>query len=214
MCEPIQSGTRETLTTEDLSPVLERQVGGHDQAITFVRCRNDIEQEFGSGLAGGNVAQFIKDQQVELTERLSVSLQLAFFFGFEELSDQLCNTKEPHTFALGTGGHAEMKSTYARLRLPTGSGLAWADGVQLFKVTLLDEWTAWQALGMDQHSLIADPLFADAAKDDYRLPSGSPAFKLGFRPIPLERIGCYRHGLRASWPVENAEDTPMTGRSP
>ncbi len=114
----------------------------------------------------------------------------------------------------GTGGHAEMKSTYARLRLPTGSGLAWADGVQLFKVTLLDEWTAWQALGMDQHSLIADPLFADAAKDDYRLPSGSPAFKLGFRPIPLERIGCYRHGLRASWPVENAEDTPMTGRSP
>ena len=103
----------------------------------------------------------------------------------------------------GKGGHAEMKSTYARLRLPAGSGLVWADDVELREVTLLDEWAAWQALGMDRHSVIADPLFVDAAKDNYRLRKDSPAFKLGFQPIPVEKIGCYRDDLRASWPLGN-----------
>ena len=46
MREPIQSGTGETLTAEDFGPVFERQVGGHEQAGSLVRCRDDIEQEF------------------------------------------------------------------------------------------------------------------------------------------------------------------------
>jgi hypothetical protein len=29
--------------------------------------------------------------------------------------------------------------------------------------------------------------------------------KLGFRPIPVERIGPYRDDLRASWPIVEAE---------
>ncbi len=47
----------------------------------------------------------------------------------------------------------------------------------------------WQAAGYDKNSLVADPLFVDAAKDDYRLKPDSPAFKLGFKPIDTERIG-------------------------
>ncbi|HJN13679.1 MAG: right-handed parallel beta-helix repeat-containing protein [Pirellulaceae bacterium] len=47
----------------------------------------------------------------------------------------------------------------------------------------------WRNLGFDKHSLIADPLFVDAAGGDYRLRPESPAFKLGFRPIDLDRIG-------------------------
>jgi len=58
---------------------------------------------------------------------------------------------------------------------------------------------------MDVHSLVADPLFMDAAKDDYRLRPDSPAFRLGFKPIPVERIGPYAHELRASWPLVEAE---------
>jgi hypothetical protein len=68
-----------------------------------------------------------------------------------------------------------------------------------------DEWASWQALGMDRHSLIADPLFVDAAKDDYRLKPESPALALGFEPIPTEKIGPYRDALRASWPIVEAE---------
>ena len=47
----------------------------------------------------------------------------------------------------------------------------------------------WQRLGYDTHSVLADPLFVDPEHDDYRLRPESPALKLGFRPIPIERIG-------------------------
>jgi hypothetical protein len=46
-----------------------------------------------------------------------------------------------------------------------------------------------------------DPKFVDAAKQDFRLQPDSPAFKLGFKPIPVEQIGLYADPLRASWPV-------------
>ena len=68
-----------------------------------------------------------------------------------------------------------------------------------------DEWAAWQAQGKDQHSIIADPLFVNAAKGDYHLQPNSPAFKLGFQPIPIDKIGPYRDELRATWPIVEAE---------
>jgi hypothetical protein len=52
----------------------------------------------------------------------------------------------------------------------------------------------WRKMGFDGHSLLADPLFVDAAKGDYRLRPDSPAFKLGFKPIPVERIGPWAKG--------------------
>ena len=47
----------------------------------------------------------------------------------------------------------------------------------------------WRKLGFDQHTLINDPLFVDPAKGDYRLKPESPAWKLGFKPIPFEKMG-------------------------
>ena len=46
-----------------------------------------------------------------------------------------------------------------------------------------------------------DPLFADAASMDFRLQHDSPAYALGFKRIPMERIGPYEDDRRASWPV-------------
>jgi len=51
---------------------------------------------------------------------------------------------------------------------------------------------------------VADPLFVAPDKDDWRLRPGSPAFKLGFQPIPVDKIGPYRDPLRASWPIIEA----------
>jgi len=45
----------------------------------------------------------------------------------------------------------------------------------------------------------------NADKDDYRLRKESPAFKLGFQPIPVAKIGPYKDATRASWPIVEAE---------
>lgn len=68
-----------------------------------------------------------------------------------------------------------------------------------------EQWKEWQKLGRDTHSIVADPLFADVAKDDYRLKDNSPAYKLGFKRIPAGLIGPYKSPLRASWPIVEAE---------
>ena len=52
-----------------------------------------------------------------------------------------------------------------------------------------ESWQKWREMGFDEHSIVGDPLFVDPGKGDYRLRAESPALKLGFKPIPFERIG-------------------------
>ena len=107
-----------------------------------------------------------------------------------------------------------MKSFRIRLDVRQPAGTIWIDDISLREAVQLDGWSSWQAAGNDAHSAVADPLFVDAAKDDYRLKPGSPAFKLGFKAIPVEKIGPYRDALRASWPIveaKGAREMPITG---
>jgi hypothetical protein len=67
-------------------------------------------------------------------------------------------------------------------------------------------WEDWRKLGVDEHSQFADPRFVDPANHDYRLRDDSPALKLGFKPIPFDKIGPYQDELRASWPVVEESD--------
>ncbi|MCK9413694.1 MAG: CehA/McbA family metallohydrolase [Prolixibacteraceae bacterium] len=57
-----------------------------------------------------------------------------------------------------------------------------------FKDWSLDQW---HGMGQDNNSIIADPLFVDAAHHDFRLKPGSPAVKIGFDPIDTKEIGLY-----------------------
>jgi hypothetical protein len=50
----------------------------------------------------------------------------------------------------------------------------------------------WQELGVDGHSVVADPGFVDAGRGDFRLRKDSPALQLGFREFPLDRFGTRR----------------------
>jgi hypothetical protein len=47
----------------------------------------------------------------------------------------------------------------------------------------------WQASGKDRGSVVADPLFQNAGKYDFRVKAGSPALSRGFRNIDTSRVG-------------------------
>jgi hypothetical protein len=74
--------------------------------------------------------------------------------------------------------------------------------VPFMKVPADRQWKSWQDRGLDQHSIIADPLFSDLARGDFTLSPASPALKIGFKPILRNRIGLYNDPKRASWPVK------------
>jgi len=61
----------------------------------------------------------------------------------------------------------------------------------------------WRKLGFDRNSVVADPRFVDSAKGDYRLQPESPAWRLGFQPIPMEQFG-----PRMPVQAANREPTP------
>jgi hypothetical protein len=49
----------------------------------------------------------------------------------------------------------------------------------------------WQALGEDEHSIVANPKLRDVSypADDFRLLPGSPAEKIGFQPFDFREAG-------------------------
>lgn len=103
------------------------------------------------------------------------------------------------------GYHEQMKKFKVRLDWAEKAGALFAASPVLEETESLDEWASWQASGGDGHSIIADPKFVAPEKDDFRLQPDSPAFALGFKAIPTEKIGPYQSPDRATWPIVEAE---------
>jgi hypothetical protein len=68
-------------------------------------------------------------------------------------------------------------------------------------------WGEWQFLGRDNTSVVADPLFVDAARGDWTLRPESPARKLGFVPFDWRKAGVTADAM---WRGEAAREfSPM-----
>ena len=68
-------------------------------------------------------------------------------------------------------------------------------------------WTEPKAqpyIKFENNLVDTDPRFLGQPPADFRLADDSPALQLGFRPIPLDKIGVYASDDRASWPVAHA----------
>ncbi|WP_050029372.1 right-handed parallel beta-helix repeat-containing protein [Verrucomicrobium sp. BvORR034] len=87
-----------------------------------------------------------------------------------------------------------MRQFCVRFDFPVDQAVLELKDLSIREAGPMDEWSAWQSEGWDKHSVVADPLFEDASKDDYRLKPKSPAFKLGFKALPIEKIGVVAEG--------------------
>ena len=134
------------------------------------------------------------------------------FLKRSDMSDVLTSTEGmlcETGFYLPKPGDKEYDSRVSKLSLQfefhSSQGWAEISALKLEETEPASEWEAWQLAGADMQSVIADPLFVDAAHADFRLKSDSPALKLGFQPIPQEKIGLYASPSRATWPVKEAD---------
>jgi len=63
------------------------------------------------------------------------------------------------------------------------------DDTRPIKFLDLMSFKEWRKSGRDVHSVMADPMFVDITRGDFRLRPGSPALKLGFNPINAKPLG-------------------------
>jgi hypothetical protein len=66
----------------------------------------------------------------------------------------------------------------------------------------------------DEHSIMADAMFVDPARGDFRVREGSPALKLGFVNFPMDQFGVQKPELKAIARTPEIPKLKTTGRSP
>jgi hypothetical protein len=71
-----------------------------------------------------------------------------------------------------------------------------------------------QASGRDEHSLVADVMFIDPARGNYRVKEGSPALALGFKNFPLDQFGVTDPKLKAIARTPFSAPTAVTDSRP
>ncbi len=100
--QPVQQRRRHPFSLEDLVPFAERQVAGDQQAAPFVAIGKHLEQQFGTGSAEREIAQFVADQQVGLVQASQISIESVLLLRFFEAIDECRGGEEPYASSLPT----------------------------------------------------------------------------------------------------------------
>ena len=83
--QPVEHCTGEPFRSEHLGPVLKGQIDGHDDARSFIRRADDVEQKLRSDLGCGHVAQFVEDPPVvSSTKQREITRDVATFQRFNK----------------------------------------------------------------------------------------------------------------------------------
>ncbi len=90
-----------------------------------------------------------------------------------------------------------MKTFWLRMDVHAEKGKIQLQDISLHEAEALSNWASWQTEGWDKDSIVANPSFVAADEDDFRLNPDSPAKKIGFEPLPLDKMGLYPDELRA-----------------
>ncbi|MGC8744003.1 MAG: right-handed parallel beta-helix repeat-containing protein [Verrucomicrobiia bacterium] len=131
-----------------------------------------FHQHYGKeNIVRNNILAFSKEQQLQATR---VENHLSFTF--------------ERNIIYYTNGHL-LAGPWDKVRFIMRNNCLYnASGDVRFIGKTLKEW---QDAGKDEGSIIADPLFIDPQKYDFRLKPGSPVFKLGFKPFDYTQAGVY-----------------------
>ncbi|TWU44224.1 serine endoprotease [Novipirellula aureliae] len=105
------------------------------------------------------------------------------------------NSFHPHVWYANSGDEVYANifmGSYKGVRTPTKTAFGKRVGGNLiFGGSLTNKF------GWDEGSIVADPLFVNPAKGDFRVKDGSPALKLGFKNFPMDQFGVKKPSLKA-----------------
>jgi len=144
-----------------------------------------------------SVHVWYKDRNVTITNNIFVgSEQYQINFGNpEHLSHENIRVVGNVMYWLNTKG--KLFTVHGKRSLPAvsdynvifaGIGCVLNDPV-ITKLDGIDCLNEWRKLGLDEHTITADPKFADVDHHDYTLRPDSPAFELGFRQLDISNVG-------------------------
>ena len=95
------------VAVEDGGPLFEGFVGGQDDGAAFVAGTDDLEEQIGSALVDGQVADFVEDEQRGVGVFAQFCFEGAFGLGGVQGVDDVDGVGEEDTNALLAGGVAE-----------------------------------------------------------------------------------------------------------
>jgi hypothetical protein len=101
--EPIAHYLAEPSVGEDLRPLREGQVGGHDDGGLLGPLGDNLEERFGSDFGKRDIAEFVDDDQLPAGPACQHTAQALFPLRLDELVDQCGGSGKAHSLALTAG---------------------------------------------------------------------------------------------------------------